>query len=72
MPSGLSQSHQEIAGQSQWELLQLTCLGSDGQQHVQRAPAAPAGTWDGRLDCSVPAILLRAKKSEVLLTAQIS
>ena len=35
MPSGLSQSHQEIAGQFQWELLQLTCLGSGGQ-HVQR------------------------------------
>ena len=34
-------------------------------------PAAP-GAWDGRLDCSAPAILLRAKKSEVLLTAQIS
>ena len=28
MPSGLSQSHQEIAGQFQWELLQLICLGS--------------------------------------------
>ena len=29
------------------------------------------GAWDGRLDCSAPAILLRAKKSEVLvLTAQ--
>ena len=37
MPSGLSQSHQEIAGQFQWELLQLTCLGSGGQQ-VQRPP----------------------------------
>ena len=35
MPSGLSQSHQEIAGQFQWELLQLICLGSGGQ-HVQR------------------------------------
>ena len=68
MPSGLSQSHQEIAGQFQWELLQLTCLGSGGQQ-VQRPPPR---AWDGRLDCSVPAILLRAKKSEELLTAQIS
>ena len=35
MPSGLSQSHQEIAGQFQRELLQLICLGSGGQ-HVQR------------------------------------
>ena len=35
MPSGLSQSHQEIAGQFQWELLQLICLGSGGQR-VQR------------------------------------
>ena len=36
MPSGLSQSHQEIAGQFQRELLQLLiCLGSGGQ-HVQR------------------------------------
>ena len=37
MPSGLSQSHQEIAGQFQRELLQLICLGSGGQ-HVQRPP----------------------------------
>ena len=35
MPSGLSQSHQEIAGQFQRELLQLICLGSGGQL-VQR------------------------------------
>ena len=35
MPSGLSQSHQEIAGQFQRELLQLIGLGSGGQ-HVQR------------------------------------
>ena len=69
MPSGLSQSHQEIAGQFQRELLQLICLGSGGQ-HVQLARRP--GAWDGRLDCSAPAILLRAKKSEVLLTAQIS
>ena len=68
MPSGLSQSHQEIAGQFQWELLQLICLGSGGHMYSARRP----GAWDGRLDCSAPAILLRAKKSEVLLTAQIS
>ena len=37
MPSGLSQSHQEIAGQFQRELLQLICLGSGGQL-VQRPP----------------------------------
>ena len=42
MPSGLSQSHQEIAGQFQWELLQLTCLGSGGQ-HVQRPPPRGMG-----------------------------
>ena len=73
MPSGLSQSHQEIAGQFQRELLQLICLGSGGvagNMYSARRPGAWA--WDGRLDCSAPAILLRAKKSEVLLTAQIS
>ena len=42
MPSGLSQSHQEIAGQFQWELLQLICLGSGGQ-HVQRPPPRGMG-----------------------------
>ena len=30
------------------------------------------GAWDGRLACSATASLLRAKKSEVLLTAQVS
>ena len=40
---------------------------------VQTADGSPEeGAGDGRLDCSAPAILLRAKKSEVLLTAQIS
>ena len=72
MSSRLSQSHQEIAGQFQWELLQLTCSspasGVAGNMYSARRP----GAWDGRLDCSAPAILLRAKKSEVLLTAQIS
>ena len=75
MPSGLSQSHQEIAGQFQRELLQLPELlqlisasGAAGNMYSARRP----GAWDGRLDCSAPAILLRAKKSEVLLTAQIS
>mgnify|MGYP007080500597 CR=1 FL=1 len=42
MPSGLSQSHQEIAGQFQRELLQLICLGSGGQ-HVQRPPPRGMG-----------------------------
>ena len=42
MPSGLSQSHQEIAGQFQRELLQLICLGSGGQ-HVQRPPTRGMG-----------------------------
>ena len=42
MPSGLSQSHQEIAGQFQWELLQLICLGSGGQR-VQRPPPRGMG-----------------------------
>ena len=42
MPSGLSQSHQEIAGQFQRELLQLICLGSGGQ-HVQRPPSRGMG-----------------------------
>ena len=68
MPSGLSQSHQEIAGQFQRELLQLIASGVAGNMYSARCP----GAWDGRLDCSAPAILLRAKKSEVLLTAQIS
>ena len=51
MPSGLSQSHQEIAGQFQfqWELLQLTCLGSGGQ-HVQRPPPRGMGRPTG-LQC---------------------
>ena len=71
MPSGLPQSHQEIAGQFQWELLQLTCLGASGVAGNMYSARRP-GAWDGRLDCSAPAILLRAKKSEVLLTAQIS
>ena len=42
--------------------------GAAGNMYSARRP----GAWDGRLDCSAPAILLRAKKSEVLLTAQIS
>ena len=63
MPSGLSQSHQEIAGQFQWGLLQLICLGSGGQRVPTHSARRP-GAWDGRLDCSAPAILLRAKKSE--------
>ena len=42
MPSVLSQSHQEIAGQFQRELLQLICLGSGGQ-HVQRPPPRGMG-----------------------------
>ena len=42
MPSGLSQSHQEIAGQFQWELLQLICLGCGGQR-VQRPPPRGMG-----------------------------
>ena len=49
MPSGLSQSHQEIAGQFQWELLQLICLGSGGQ-HVQRPPPRGMGRAIG-LQC---------------------
>jgi hypothetical protein len=49
MPSGLSQSHQEIAGQFQRELLQLTCLGSGGQ-HVQRPPPRGMGRPTG-LQC---------------------
>ena len=69
MPSGLSQSHQEIAGQFQRELLQLICLGSGGQ-HVQRPPPRGMGRPIGLH--SAPASLLRAKKSEVLLTAQIT
>ena len=53
MPSGLSQSHQEIAGQFQWELLQLICLGSGGQ-HVQRPPPRGMGQPVGTKGASEP------------------
>ena len=49
-------------------------LGHDERRATSMYSARRPGAWDGRLDCSAPApaILLRAKKSEVLLTAQIS
>ena len=50
MPSGLSQSHQEIAGQFQWELLQLTCLargsGADNMYSARRHGRQPGEQGD--------------------------
>ena len=64
VPSGSTDGAQMESTSSPVPRLQ----GAAGNMYSARRP----GAWDGRLDCSAPAILLRAKKSEVLLTAQIS